>query len=152
MDFEKLIPLMQTAAGISPAKLRLDDSDISAALMQLQVSAGVPAAQRYSRWIDKQDFEDALIGIQAILNKRTATVSIATPAVVTLAAHGWQVGQGIQFATTGALPTGITAGSTYYIIATGFTAGAFQFSTTKGGAAVNTTGTQSGVQSVYAAP
>jgi hypothetical protein len=151
MDFERFIPLMQTAAGITPAKRLVDDGDIAAAIKQLEISAGLPAAQRHPGFIDKQDFEDALIAIEGVLNKRTATVSIATPAVVTLASHGWQVGQGFYFTTTGALPTGITAGTIYYIISPGFTTGAFQFSTTRGGTAVNTTGTQSGVQSVSAA-
>jgi hypothetical protein len=149
-DHEKLIPLSQTAAGISPAKLRIDDGDIAAQIKQLEISAGVPAAQRHSGFIDKQDWERTLIAVQNMVNKRTATVSIATPAVATLAAHGWQIGQAIQWTTTGALPTGITAGTTYYIIATGFGAGAFQFSATKGGAAVNTSGTQSGVHSLSA--
>jgi len=48
------------------------------------------------------------------------------------------------FTTTGALPTGITAGTTYYVIAAGLTANAFEVSATRGGSAVNTSGSQSG--------
>jgi hypothetical protein len=55
-------------------------------------------------------------------------------------------GQQVFFNTTGALPTGLTAGTTYYVIATGLTAGAFEVSTSAGGSASNFTGTQSGIQ------
>lgn len=78
----------------------------------------------------------------------TATVTIATPGVVSKTAHGLTTNDPVYFTTTGALPTGITAGTTYYVIATGLTADAFQFSTTVGGSAVNTTGSQSGVHTL----
>jgi len=72
------------------------------------------------------------------------TISIASPAVVSFTNHGMAVGEDFVFGTTGALPTGITEGTRYYVIAAGFGANSFQFSTTLGGAAVNTSGTQSG--------
>jgi len=50
--------------------------------------------------------------------------------------------------TNGALPTGLTAGTTYFVIAAGLTANAFEVSTTVGGAAVNTSGTQSGTHTM----
>jgi len=78
----------------------------------------------------------------------TSTITIATPGVVTKTGHGFGVNSKIVFSTTGALPTGITAGTTYYVIATGLTADAFQFSTTLGGGAVATSGTQSGTHTV----
>lgn len=43
------------------------------------------------------------------------TISIANPAVVTWTAHGLSNGAGIKFSTTGALPTGIIAGTVYYV-------------------------------------
>lgn len=78
----------------------------------------------------------------------TATITVASPAVVTSTAHGLKAGSQVSFTTTGALPTGITAGTVYYVIAAGLTANDFQFSTTSGGSAVNTTGTQSGVHTI----
>jgi len=45
---------------------------------------------------------------------KTVTISNATPAVVTLTNHGLRDGTGVVFSTTGTLPTGITAGTTYY--------------------------------------
>lgn len=73
------------------------------------------------------------------------TVTIANPAVFTKVAHGLAAGNPIIFSTTGALPTGLTAGTTYYVIAAGLTADAFEVSTSAGGVAVITTGSQSGV-------
>jgi hypothetical protein len=74
----------------------------------------------------------------------TITVTIASPAVVSWTAHGLVAGTRIVFSTTGALPTGITAGTGYFVISAGLTANAFEFSTTLGGSAVNTSGSQSG--------
>lgn len=83
---------------------------------------------------------------------QVCAISIATPAVVSLTGHGYKAGQEIVFATTGALPTGITVGTKYYIISAGFGANSFEISATASltGAAVNTSGSQSGVQSVFA--
>jgi hypothetical protein len=79
----------------------------------------------------------------------TATITIATPAVITSTAHGFVAGNSVSFTTTGALPTGITVGTTYYVLSAGLTANDFQVSLTFGGTAVNTSGTQSGVHSVF---
>lgn len=78
----------------------------------------------------------------------TVTVTIASPGVFTLTAHGFVPGQVVYFSTTGALPTGLTAGTAYYIITAGLTADAFEVSTTIGGTAVNTSGSQSGTHTV----
>jgi hypothetical protein len=75
----------------------------------------------------------------------TVTMTIASPGVVSWTAHGLTAGTQIRFQTTGALPTGVTANTTYYVISAGLTANAFEFSASFGGAAVNTSGAQSGV-------
>lgn len=82
-------------------------------------------------------------------NSATVTISIATPGTVSWANHGKVAGAAIKFATTGALPTGLTAGTTYYVIAAGLTANTFEVSATPGGAAINTSGTQSGVHTAF---
>jgi len=46
----------------------------------------------------------------------TVTMTIATPAVVTHSSHGLSLGDKIYLTTTGALPTGLTASTTYYVI------------------------------------
>jgi len=85
------------------------------------------------------------------LTSATVTISIATPGVVTWTAHGFATGQTVSFVTTGALPTGLTAGTKYYVSATGNTTDTFQLATSYANAVagtpvVNTSGTQSGVQ------
>lgn len=79
----------------------------------------------------------------------TFTVTIASPGVFTKAAHGLVAGDQVTFTTTGALPTGLTVGTIYYVIAAGLTANDFQVSTAINGAAVNTSGTQSGTHTLY---
>lgn len=78
----------------------------------------------------------------------TFTVTIASPAVFSLTAHGFTVGSVVYFSTTGALPTGLTAGQAYYVISAGLTADAFEVSATINGTAVVTTGSQSGTHTV----
>jgi hypothetical protein len=50
----------------------------------------------------------------------------------------------VIFSTTGALPTGLTAGTTYYAV--NRTSTTFQVAATSGGSAITTSGSQSGVQ------
>jgi hypothetical protein len=74
----------------------------------------------------------------------TATITIASPAVVTSTVL-YTEGAAVVFSTTGALPTGITAGTTYFAFNNaGLT---FQLIDAAGNI-VNTSGTQSGVQSI----
>jgi hypothetical protein len=95
---------------------------------------------------------DAVLNINYTLGANAyisgVTVSVASPAVLTLANHGFVNGSLIHFTTTGSLPTGIATNTPYYVIATGLTTNAFEISLTNGGTAVITSGTQSGVHSV----
>lgn len=88
-------------------------------------------------------------GTWAALAGQTFTVTIANPGVVTATAHGMVANDTFVPSTTGALPTGMTAGTTYYVLTTDLTANTFKFSTSQGGSAVETTGTQSGTHSLY---
>ena len=85
-------------------------------------------------------------------NKGTFTVTIATPAVLSLTAHGMQIGDSFFVTTTGALPTGMAQNTLYYVITAGFGANSFQFSASRGGAAVNTSGSQSGTHTLRHCP
>lgn len=73
----------------------------------------------------------------------TVTVTIASPAVFTRVAHGLAVNQPVSLETSGALPTGLAADTQYYI-KTVPTADSFTLAATPGGAAINTSGGQSG--------
>jgi hypothetical protein len=79
----------------------------------------------------------------------TATMTIASPCVVTFNSHALTVNDTIKFTTTGALPTGLVVGTTYYVISTGLTANTFQLALTAGGTAINTSGLQSGTHTLY---
>jgi hypothetical protein len=82
---------------------------------------------------------------------QTFTVTIATPGLFTSVAHGLAVGDRIVFSTTGALPTGLVAGTTYYV-KTAPSADTFTVAATADGTAVATTGTQSGTHTVESLP
>ena len=72
------------------------------------------------------------------------TVTSASPAVVTSTVpNSFSPGSALQFNATGSMPTGMTAGTTYYVAATSL-ATSFTL-VTAGGAAVNTTTTGAGV-------
>lgn len=76
------------------------------------------------------------------------TITIASPGVITLAAHGLTIGDQVVFTTTGALPTGITAGTVYYVISVGLTTNSFEISAVLNGSVINTSGSQSGVHTL----
>lgn len=83
----------------------------------------------------------------------TVTITIATPGVVSWTAHGLENGQRIQITTTGALPTGLTASTTYFVAGKG--TDDFKLSTSLANAAagtyIATSGSQSGVHTMVAA-
>jgi hypothetical protein len=73
----------------------------------------------------------------------TTITATTTPGVVTVVSAPSN-GDVVTFSTTGALPTGLTAGTEYYVI--NRTSTTFQVSATSGGLAIAFSGTQSGVQ------
>jgi microcystin-dependent protein len=84
----------------------------------------------------------------------TFTVTIATPGVVTITAHGLQTGDPIYLTTTGALPTGLAANTRYFAIR--IDANTLRIATSQAnaaaGTAINTTGSQSGVHTLRRSP
>jgi hypothetical protein len=74
------------------------------------------------------------------------TVTIANPAVITSSSFTLTNGMSLTLTTTGALPTGLSVGTVYYVAnSSGTTA---NLTATYGGANIITTGTQSGVHSI----
>ena len=74
---------------------------------------------------------------------KTVTLTTASPCVITITDHGLRDGTRLVFSTTGALPTGITAGTTYYAKITA--ANTFNLYTDSNlTTIVNTSGSQSG--------
>lgn len=84
-----------------------------------------------------------------ICNPKVFTVTIATPGVFTLTGHGFVAGDQISFTTTGGLPAGLAVNTTYYVISTGLTANTFRVALSPEGTAVNTSGSQSGIHTLY---
>jgi hypothetical protein len=78
-------------------------------------------------------------------NNIAFTVTIASPAVLTTTIT-LDNGTPLQFFTTGVLPTGLIPGTTYYVINASGTTG--NLSLTVGGAAINTSGSQSGTHTI----
>lgn len=84
--------------------------------------------------------------IRAIVNDGIVfTVTSASPAVFTSAAHGLLNGDAVVLSTTGALYTGLAAATTYFVVSKA--TNTFQLSATWGGASLNSSGSQSGVHS-----
>lgn len=82
----------------------------------------------------------------------TVTISQASPGVVTWNGHGLLAGQPVIFTTAGTLPTGLVAGTIYYVIAAGLTANTFSVAATPGGAGIATTAAGTGTHTASAPP
>lgn len=75
-----------------------------------------------------------------------ASFTIASPGKVNIVGHGYLLNDPIVFSTTGTLPTGIVAGTVYFI--NNPTANDFEIKATTGGASINFTGSASGVNTI----
>jgi hypothetical protein len=124
------LPALSGKTGI---KIIVTGSDTDLSLAKKTISALAPYAQDFS-----------------IVTGANATISIANPGVVASQNHGLINGQTIKFTTTGALPTGLIVSTTYYVV--NKTNDTFQVSSTSGGPAIDTTGSQSGVHSYEIQP
>ncbi len=123
---------------------------------------GVAQAVGFSGYIDQQASTDAAVSYNQVVmenvagtaytyygnvsnSAKTCTISNATPAVVTVNAHGLRVNQGVRFNSVGGtLPTGMTAGTLYYVLAAGLATNTFRFSASPAGAAINTSSAGTG--------
>lgn len=128
-------PLISTAPAVNPTDVP-NYSQLAGAI----IAGGVPAGVGIMGISELSASPNVVLG--------NPTITIASPAVITLASHGLHANDIVKFTTTGALPTGIVAGTSYYVIASGLTTNAFEISATAGGAAINTTGSQSGTHTL----
>lgn len=96
----------------------------------------------YAFRVDFTDISEPLTG--------PCTITIAAPGVIAAVAHGLDVGSRVRFTTTGALPTGLAANTTYHVVSV--TADTFQVAVNRGGTPIATTGTQSGTHTFTSLP
>jgi len=81
----------------------------------------------------------------------TSTITNASPAVINKGTtSSLSADLPVSFTTTGALPTGLTVDTIYYVVA-GLAAGTCSVSATPGGAAINTSSAGSGTHTIYSA-
>jgi hypothetical protein len=97
-------------------------------------------------YIGNASGESGTTGYTVYSERKTFTVTIATPGVFTVTAHGYSDGDAVSLSTTGALPTGLAANTVYYVV--NKATNTFNLSTTLGGSAIATSGTQSGVHTI----
>ena len=86
--------------------------------------------------------------VQVVSPTIAVTMTIASPCVVTWTEHQLPDKTPIRITTTGALPTGLTAGTVYFT--RDATTNTFKLSAVPGSAALNTSGSQSGVHTAIA--
>jgi hypothetical protein len=117
-------------------------------------SGAKAAGATYHAYAIKRSDTGVVDALFSLKDDRRATVSlsIASPCVVGWAGHGLIAGSPVKFSTTGALPTGLAAGTSYFVIAAGLTSDTFRIAASVGGAAIDTSGSQSGVHTGQAAP
>lgn len=123
-----------SALGVSHTQTASAGISLDTASTKVYVHNGVAATHQFHNW----DYSGT-----PNVPGTTVTITIASPGVVTDTGHSYIANDPIVLSTTGALPTGLTAGTTYFV--RNPTANTYELSATSGGASINTTGTQSGV-------
>ena len=151
----KLTPERMNALGqvLTPASGRIGVASETFQELYLSPQSGTP-----THYIKYGDFiylrpspnYDYTAGLKAYFNRAilkysfvSFIVTLASPGVFTSTAHGLSVDDEIVLQTDGALPTGLSVNTTYYIVSVP-TADTFTLSATKGGTAIDTSGSQSG--------
>lgn len=109
---------------------------------QYAVENGYQSANAFFNEIQIKERE--LEEFYGLRNWQVVTGTIASPGVFTLNSHRLSVGDRVIFETSGALPTGLTAETFYYVINEGLSDHTFRLSATRDASAINTSGSQSG--------
>jgi hypothetical protein len=80
------------------------------------------------------------------VGQTVGSFTIASPGKVNLVGHGYGVNDQVVLSTTGTLPTGLVAGTVYFV--RNVTANDFELSATSGGVSINFTGSATGTATV----
>ena len=141
--------LTSGGAGVQPSWQTPELSGVPAGSMAAYAGIAAPSGWlfAYGQAVSRVTYS-ALFA--AMVASATATMTIASPCVVTWTGHPLLANDPIKLTTTGALPTGLTAGTTYYVKY--IDGNTFNLSATPGGANINTSGSQSGTHTAIHAP
>lgn len=96
----------------------------------------------------RSQISDVVIYKSTSLPESTFTVVAATDVFTSGAAHGFQLGDKLQFTTATTLPAGLSLTTNYYVISIPSTT-TFKVSATVGGASVNVTDTGTGTHTYH---
>ena len=154
LQLTKLTVLNDDAVEVALIPERIENLSDAFTEVYKSTDTGVPSHYlKYGDFIYLRPYPDysETDGLRAYFNRpaskfdfNTFTVTIAAPGVLTLAAHGLAINDTVMLETDGALPTGLSVDTVYYVVATVAT-NTFSVSATKGGTAITTSGSQSGV-------
>ena len=128
------------------------DSTKKTQLIGMNTASGTNYLVEMSQYVFRFITNNALVtGSSHVVNSMggslAVTITIASPAVITWANHGLSIGSSVKFTTSGSLPTGITAGTTYYV--QDVRGDEFKIASYPGGAAINTSGAQASTHTCY---
>lgn len=145
------VPLYDGVSAFVPTTF----AELSNDLTQSSTNKAGPAAAGPYQCIDAFVWSDAgtvrLTRGPKWTASATATITIATPGVVTWTSHGLWDGATVRFTTTGALPTGLAVNTDYFV--TKVDANSFKLSTTLAnqvaGTYITTSGSQSGTHTAF---
>lgn len=163
LDIDSGLLYTPKAAGVWPAGVQMVSTVVIGAMFDWPAPArSIPAKYLacFGQSLLRATYPALFAALCPLVN--TATVTLASPGVFTTpAAHGLVIGDPVFLTTTGALPTGMAANTTYYVMTapsgTTFTLGTTRSVVAATGiatvtTAVNTSTSQSGVHSVFQAP
>lgn len=124
---------------------------IAANVLQAGMPYRVTMNPAQTAWLLQDSFAGG-VNLDQFNYQSTVTISIASPGVITWANHGLTANAQVVFSTTGALPSGLSAATVYYVVGSSITTNTFEVSATSGGSAISTSGTQSGTQTATLNP
>lgn len=106
----------------------------------------------YGQTVSRTTYADLFNAL--VPSQGTVTITIATPGVVSQTGHPFVTGDAVYLTTTGALPTGLTANTLYYVIKVD--ANSYNLATSRAnavaGTKIATSGTQSGTHTLFGCP
>ena len=109
------------------------------------IENGLPNSQLLLQ--EFQFVEKELARFYGLRAYKAFTITIAAPGVITEDAHGLIRNDRVSLITTGALPTGLSVDTFYYVVYVD--TNTFKLSATRDGSAITTTGSQSGTHYYY---